>query len=89
MSFPWQLQPGLVSIYGVGFTSPPQGPTIAQEPLIYGVIYQAFSNQAGRQVGDKVYFSKNDIVCQLAYAGDSYTLFPEAKIIITESLYLP
>lgn len=90
MSFPWYLQQGQISIYGVGFNTPTFARTTAQNDIVYGIVNQVWDGGGiGVSVGDKVYFRPTKVVCQLAYDTVPYSILKQEDIIITEIEELP
>ena len=82
---PAVLAYGLVSIYGIGSNLGINGIRSLDSGFAFGTIYQLGPHvEGGYQVSQTVLFKKTDVICKLAWAGDTFSLVHSANLIINE-----
>jgi hypothetical protein len=87
MGLPAYLSPGMVSIYGAASTSSINGMTPDNIGYLFGMVDQVGDgNNVWARVGDSVMYNENNVVAQLRWNGNWYSLIEQEKIVLVETV---
>ena len=87
---PINLGYGQVLIYGSGLATGTMGVGVEQGGFRFGNIYQIYDGgETFFKVGDSVMFDANQIEARLIYLDYYYTLINQARLAISENVFLP
>jgi len=87
---PINLGYGQVLIYGAGLATGTMGVSVEQAEYRFGNIYQIYDGgETFFKVGDSVMFDATQIEARLIYLDYYYTLINQARLAISENVFLP